>query len=156
MSITVTLFGQILTFAVLVWFIQQFLWGPITQMMAARTERIANGLAAAERGTYELELAKERAAGLLRDAKQNAAEIIGAANKRSTEIIEEAKEQGHVEGQRQIEVALAEIEPEINRVKEDLRRQFVDLTVASAAKILENEVNAEAHDKFLNEMMKRL
>jgi len=155
-SITITLFGQILTFIVLVWFIQKFLWGPITQMMEARSKRIADGLAASERGKHELELAEQRSGERLREAKQDASDIIVAANKRSNEIIEEAKEQGRVEGQRQIEVAVAEIEQEVNRIKEDLRRQFVNLTLATAEKILEREVDAAAHDEFLNKMLKKL
>jgi len=155
-SITITLFGQILTFIVLVWFIQKFLWGPITEMMEARSKRIADGLAASERGKHELELAEQRSAERLREAKQDASDIIVAANKRSNEIIEDAKEQGRVEGQRQIEVAVAEIEQEVNRIKEDLRRQFVNLTLATAEKILEREVDATAHDEFLNKMLKKL
>ena len=154
MSITITLFGQILTFIVLVWFIQKFLWGPITDMMEARSKRIADGLAASERGKHELELAEQRSAERLREAKQDASDIIVAANKRSHEIIEDAKEQGRVEGQRQIEVAVAEIEQEVNRIKEDLRRQFVNLTLATAEKILEREVDATAHDEFLNKMLR--
>jgi len=155
-SITITLFGQILTFIVLVWFIQKFLWGPITEMMEARSKRIADGLAASERGKHELELAEQRSAERLREAKQDASDIIVAANKRSNEIIEDAKEQGRVEGQRQIEVAVSEIEQEVNRIKEDLRRQFVNLTLATAEKILEREVDATAHDEFLNKMLKKL
>ncbi len=95
-------------------------------MMEARTKRIADGLAASDRGAHELELAKQRAAKRLREAKQNAADIITAANQRSNEIIEEAKEQGHIEGQRQITAALSEIEHEKNRVKEELQGQVVN------------------------------
>jgi len=155
-SITVTLFGQILTFVVLLLFIQKFLWGPITQMMEARTKRIADGLAASDRGAHELELAKERATKRLCEAKQNAADIITAANQRSNEIIEEAKEQGLMEGQRKITAALSEIEHEKNRVKEELQGQVVNLALATAEKILEREVDAEQHKEFLNSMIKKL
>jgi F-type H+-transporting ATPase subunit b len=155
-SITVTLFGQIFTFIVLLLFIQRFLWGPITEMMEARTKRIADGLAASERGIRELELAEQRAAERLRDAKVNAADIVAAANKRANQIIEEARRQGHVEGERQITAALSEIEYEVNRVKGDLRRHVTNLALATAEKILEREVDAEQHTEFLNSMIKKL
>ncbi len=58
MSITATLIGQMVTFAVLVWFVMRFLWEPMTSMMAERTTRIADGLAAAERGKHEQQLAE--------------------------------------------------------------------------------------------------
>ena len=156
MSITITLFGQILTFLVLVLFLQKFLWVPITDMMENRTKRIADGLAAAERGTHELELAQQRSANLLREGKKEASNVITLANTRATEIIEEAKKQGSIEGKRQIEKALGEREQEINRLKADLREQFVDLTVAAAEKVLEREIDPAAHVEFLNQMIKKL
>ncbi|NJO17771.1 MAG: F0F1 ATP synthase subunit B [Thioploca sp.] len=156
MSITVTLFGQVLTFMVLVGFVWKFLWGPVTQMMAARSTRIAQGLAAAERGKHELELSEQRAAERLRDAKQDAAEIITAANKRAHEIIEEAKEQARLEGQRQLELAQAEIEQEANRAKENLREHVVNLSLLMSEKILGREIDASAHHNFLDNMIKEL
>lgn len=156
MSITVTLFGQILTFMVLVGFVWKFLWGPVTQMMAARSTRIAQGLAAAERGKHELELSEQRAAERLREAKQDAAEIITAANKRANEIIEESKEQARLEGQRQLELAQAEIEQETNRAKEHLREQVVSLALLMSEKILGREIDASAHHNFLDQMIKEL
>ncbi len=156
MSITVTLFGQIFTFIVLLIFVQKFLWGPITQMMEARNKRIADGLAAAERGQHELELAKHRAADRLRDAKHDAADIVTAAGKRANKIIEESKEQGRIEGQRQLDAALAEIELEGNRATEHLRELVVNLALVGAEKILEREIDATAHDEFLKKMVKYL
>jgi F-type H+-transporting ATPase subunit b len=155
-SITVTLFGQILTFMVLVGFVWKFLWGPVTQMMAARSTRIAQGLAAAERGKHELELSEQRAAERLREAKQDAAEIITAANKRANEIIEEAKEQARLEGKRQLELAQGEIEQETNRAKEHLREQVVNLSLLMSEKILGREIDASAHHNFLDQMIKEL
>jgi F-type H+-transporting ATPase subunit b len=155
-SITVTLFGQILTFAVLVAFVWQFLWGPMTKMMEDRRAKIADGLAAADRGKHDLELAEHRAAQIIRDAKQDATDFIAAGNKRATEIIEEAKGQARVEGKRQLDVALAEIEQEINRAREDLRKQVVNLALKTAEKILEREVDVKNHDVFLNDMMKKI
>jgi F-type H+-transporting ATPase subunit b len=155
-SITVTLFGQIFTFAVLVAFVWRVLWGPMTQMMEDRRKRIAEGLAASERGKHDLELAEYRAAERLREAKQDAADLMAAANKRANEIIEEAKQQARVEGQRQLDTALAEIQQEINRAKEDLRKQVVNLAIESAEKILEREIDATKHREFLDQMMEKL
>ena len=156
MSITATLFGQILTFIVLIVFLWRFLWGPMTQMMAARQARIAEGLASAEQGKRDLEVAEQRVAERLRDAKQDGADILAAANKRANEMIEEAKEQGRIEGQHQLAAAVAEIEQESNRAREDLRRHFGNLVLATAEKILEREVNAVAHNEFINKMVKKL
>lgn len=156
MSITITLFGQILTFIVLVWFITKFLWNPIIQMMEQRTKRIADGLAAAERGEHEKELAEKRATERLREAKQDAMEIVAAAHKQANQIIEDSKQKARIEGERQLELARAEIEQESHRAKENLREQVVNLALAGAEKILEREIDAAAHDEFLNKMVKAL
>ncbi|MDM8567388.1 F0F1 ATP synthase subunit B [Candidatus Halobeggiatoa sp. HSG11] len=156
MSITVTLFGQMITFAVLVLFVWKYLWGPMTTMMEDRTKRIADGLAASERGKHDLEIAQQRAAQRLREAKQDAADIVNAANKRATEIIEESKQQGKKEGQRQLDAAVSEIEQEINRAKGDLRRHFINLTLDTAKKVLGREVDAAAHNDIMDEMIKKL
>ncbi len=153
MSITVTLFGQILTFVVLVMFVWRFLWGPMTEMMEGRQVRIAEGLAAADRGQHDLELAEQRAAARLREAKQDSADIVAAAGQRANEIIEEAKEDARVEGQRQLAAAMAEIEQESNRAREDLRRHFGNLVIATAEKVLEHEIDAVAHNEVIKKMM---
>ncbi len=156
MSITATLFGQILTFVVLVMFVWRFLWGPMTEMMAGRQARIAEGLAAADRGQHDLELAKQRAAARLREAKQDSADIVAAAGQRANEIIEEAKEEARIEGQRQLTAAIAEIEQESNRAREDLRRHFGNLVIATAEKVLEREVDTQAHNEVIKKMMVKL
>jgi len=148
-NVTATLFGQMITFAVLVWFIHRFLWGPLTRIMAERSKRIADGLAAAERGKRELELADKRSAETLQDGKRQAADIIAQAERRSLQIIEEAKQAAKAEGDRIIAGAKAEIVQEVSRAKETLREQVSALAVAGAEKILRREVDAKAHAELL-------
>ena len=50
MNITATLFGQMITFVIFVWFIKAYLWEPLTQAMEDRTNKISEGLASAELG----------------------------------------------------------------------------------------------------------
>ena len=149
MNVTATLFGQMITFAVLVWFIHRFLWGPLTRIMAERSKRIADGLAAAERGKRELELADKRSAETLQDGKRQAADIIAQAERRSLQIIEEAKQAAKAEGDRIIAGAKAEIVQEVSRAKETLREQVSALAVTGAEKILRREVDAKAHAELL-------
>lgn len=152
MNVTATLFGQMLTFFVLVWFVMHFLWEPMIKMLTDRTKRIADGLAAGDRGRHELQLAEQRAKERLVEAKQDAAEIIVHANKRAEEIIEEAKLKAQAEGQRQLDAATAEIEQEANRAREHLREQFAGVVMMTAEKVLERELTAESHAEFVAKM----
>ncbi len=76
MSINATLIGQMITFALLVWFTMKYVWPPLMQAMEERQKRIAEGLAAADKGKEEMELAEKRAKKLLKEAKDQAAEIV--------------------------------------------------------------------------------
>ena len=156
MNITATLLGQILTFAVLVWFIQRYLWEPLTTALADRQKKIADGLAAAERGEHEQELAQKRAAERIAEAKQQAAEIVTQAQKRASEIVDEAKDNARAEGERLLTAANAEIDQEVNRAREQLRGQVVSLAVAGAGRVLEKEVDPKAHQKLLADLVAQI
>ena len=153
MSITATLIGQMITFAILVWFIGKYLWDPMTQMMDDRKKRIADGLAAAERGVHEQVLAEQKAIEHIKEAKEQAAEILAHAQKRGSEIIEDAKDDAKDEGARLITAANAEIEQEANRAKEALREHVVDITLAAAGKIVKKEIDAKTHDALLKDVV---
>lgn len=156
MSINATLIGQMIVFALLVWFTMKFVWPPITQAMADRQNKIAQGLAQAERGQHEMELAQKRATDVLKDARVQAAEILEQANKRGTEMVEEAKGTARTEGERLLATAQSQIEQERNQARTELQKQVVTLALAGSAKILQREVDAKAHNAMLEELAKQL
>jgi F-type H+-transporting ATPase subunit b len=151
-NITVTLLAQMLAFALLIWFVNKVMWGPLSGIMEARQKRIADGLAAAEKGKHELVLAEKHAKDVLKKAKEEAAEIVAQGQKRASEIVEEAKETARTEGERIITAANAEIEREVNQAKEVLRTQVAVLSVTGAQKILKREIDAKAHEALLNDL----
>ncbi len=152
MNINATLIGQAIAFFLFVVFCMKFVWPPILQALTERKAKIADGLAAAEHGKHEQELAEERAKELLREAKEQAAEIISRADKRAAEMVDEAKDDAKSEGARLMTAAQAEIEQEVNRVKEDLRGQVVSIALVGAGKVLEREVDEAEHAELLNKL----
>lgn len=152
MNITATLLAQIVAFVALIWFVNKFLWGPLNGMLETRQKRISDGLAAAEKGKHELEMAEKRATDALKDAKVQAAEILTQAEKRGSEIVEEAKAKAREEGERIVAAANAEIEQEVNRAKEEIRSQVTEISVAAAAKIIGHEIDAKVHDKLIKDL----
>ena len=156
MNINMTLIGQLIAFAVFVWFCKAYVWPPIMNALEERKAKIAEGLAAAERGKHEQQLGEKRAKDILKEAKQQAAGILAQAEKRASEIEDEGKEKGRAEGQRMVTAAHAEIERETNRVREELRGNVVQLAMESVEKILEREVNPDVHAEFLAKQAARL
>jgi len=156
MNINVTLFGQIAAFVLLIWFVNKLLWGPLNKLLADRQKRIADGLAAADKGKHELELSEKRAKDLIHEARAKAAEILAQSEKRAGEIVEEAKGDARAEGERLISAARAEIAQEVNRAKEQLRAQVSTLAAAGASKIIKREVDRKAHDDLLKDLVSQI
>ena len=156
MNINLTLIGQSITFALFVWFCMKYIWPPVMGALEARRKEIADGLAAAERGQHEQELAEKRATEHIKDAKGQASDIIGQAQKRASEIVEEAKGDAKTEADRIVTGANAEIEQETNRAREQLRQEVVTLAIAGAEKVLKREVDKDAHASTLNDLATQL
>jgi F-type H+-transporting ATPase subunit b len=156
MNINMTLIGQSITFLVFVWFCMQFVWPVIRRAMDERSQRIADGLSAAERAQKDLVLAQDRVAQQLRDAKTEAASIIDQANRRAAQIVDEAKEKAREEAERVKAAAQAEIEQETNRAREQLRAQVGALAVAGASRILGKAVDAGAHRELVDQLAAEL
>jgi len=156
MNFNATLIGQSITFIIFVWFCMRFVWPPIMLALQQRKERVAEGLAAGERGKHELELARKKALETLHEAKQQAAEVISRAEKRGAEIVEEAKNEAVEEGGRVKAAAQVEIEQEVNRAKETLRGQVVEIATAGAGRILKRELDATANDEMIKDLVAQI
>ncbi len=156
MNINLTLIGQMVAFIVFVWFCMKYVWPPILAAMAEREQKIADGLAAADRASHDLELAKEKAVERLKEAKEEAAGIIDAANKRANQLVEEAKDAAVAEASRVKASAQAEIEQEANRAREQLRKQVAALSLAGAEKVLGAAIDRNAHNELVEKLASEL
>lgn len=156
MNINLTLIAQLVSFAVFVWFTMKYVWPPLVKAMDERKAKIAEGLAAAERGQHEQQLAQQRATEELHKAKQQAAEIKANAEKQAAMIVEEARDKAKEEGKRQLAAAQAEIEQETNKAREVLRSKVAELAVMGAEKILRKEINADAHKDIVESVANQI
>ena len=156
MNINLTLIGQTITFIVFVWFCLKFIWPHVMKALEDRKTQIADGLAAAERGKHQQELAQKKAEEAIRDAKEQAKEIIALANRRRDEIVDEAAADARAEGDRLIKAAKAEIDQQMNRAREQLREQVVALSLQGASQVLQREVDAKTHTDALSRLAAEL
>ena len=156
MDINATLIIQMLVFAAFVWFTMTFVWPPLTKALEERRDKIADGLAAAERGRRELELAQERVKEELKQVKVDAAEIIEKAGRRASLLVDEAKESARSEAERIAKTHAEQLAQEVNRAKEALRGEVAALALAAAEKILMNEVDAAKNSAILDHLIEEL
>ncbi|MDO4433024.1 MAG: F0F1 ATP synthase subunit B [Alysiella sp.] len=156
MNINATLIAQIIVFFGLVWFTMKYVWPPIAKALDERADKIAEGLAAAERGKSDFEQAEKKVAELLVEGRSQVAEMVGNAEKRAGQIVEEAKNQAVTEAARIAAQAKADLEQEINRAREALREQVATLAVKGAESILRREVDEKQHAKMLSALKQEL
>jgi F-type H+-transporting ATPase subunit b len=155
-NLNATLFAQLAVFLVLALFTMKFVWPPLMKALDERAERIANGLAAADRGKADLAAAEKRVQAELASARDEGQSRIADAEKRAAMIIDDAKKTAAEEAARIVATARAEAEQQVTRVREELRGQVAALAVQGAEQILKREVNAEAHAALLSQLSTEL
>lgn len=156
MNLNATLFAQLIVFGVLVWFTMKYVCPPIIKALDERADKIAEGLAAAERGKSDFEQAEKKVAELLTEGRSQVAEIIANAERRAAQIVEEAKEQAQSEAVRITAQAKADVEQETHRAREALREQVATLAVKGAESILRREINEAQHAQMLSTLKQEL
>jgi F-type H+-transporting ATPase subunit b len=156
MNLNYTLLGQMITFAILIWFTVKFIWPPLTKAIEDRQQKIAEGLAAADNAQKNLAQAEEKVNEELKLARTKANEIIDQAHQRANQIVDQAKNDAVAEANRQKALAEADIVAAANRAKEDLRKQVSFLAVSGAEKLLKREIDASAHKALIDELAAQL
>ena len=156
MSINATLFIQAIVFLILVWFTMKFVWPPIAKALDERAQKIADGLAAADRAKTELAAADQRVKKELAAASTETASRLADAERRAQAIIDEAKARATEEGNKLVAAAKAEAEQQSVKAREALREQVAVLAVKGAEQILRKEVDAGVHADLLNRLKTEL
>ncbi len=156
MEIGMTLLGQALSFALLIWFTVKFIWPPLVGAIEERQQRIAEGLAAADRSQKDLAQAQDKVNEALKEARVKANEIIDQAHQRAVQMIDQAKLDAIAEADRQKALAQADIDAATTRAREGLRTQVSALAVSGAEKLLRREIDAGTHKALLDELAAQL
>lgn len=156
MNINFTLIAQAITFAVFIWFTARFVWPPLLRAVEERQQRIADGLAAAERGKEELEIAQKKAIDELREARESNAELRSAAEKQAAQIVDDARQESARIIAQARQAAETEAAAAVQRAKESLRERVAELAVAGAERILRREIDAKTHTELLSNLKQEL
>jgi len=152
MTINATFIGQIIVFLILLWFVGKFVTPVLAEELNARNRKIADGLAAADKGQKDLAEATNRADAIIREGRERARQIEDQASRRSNEVIEAAKQTAQGEGARIVAAARDEAASESNRAREQLRKEFGSMVVVGASRLLEREVDAKTHAQLLDKL----
>jgi F-type H+-transporting ATPase subunit b len=156
MNLNATLFAQFVVFFILALFTMKFVWPPLMNALDERAKKIADGLAAAERGKLEMAAAEKRVQSELASANDAVQKRIADAEKRAQAIIEDAKRVAAEEAARIVASARADAEQQVSQARDALRSQVATLAVQGAEQILKREIDPTAHAALLNQLKTEL
>ena len=156
MNINATIVIQAIVFGILVWFTMSYVWPPIMKALDERAQKVADGLAAADKAKADLASMNKKVEQELSASRNDAAVRLADAERRAQGIIEEAKAKAVEEGNKIIAAAQAEAQQQVSRARDSLRDEVASLAVKGAEQIPRKEVNAsvqaDLHDRLKAEL----
>lgn len=152
MNFNATFFGQLIAFAVFVWFCMKFVWPLVLGKIQEREKHIADGLAAAAKGRQTLEEARETLQQSIAQGKEQAAGLVRQGERRREELIEQARTEADIEGKRRLQMAEQEMDRIEERVRQQLGQRLAALAIAGAERILQSEVDSRTHNEMLEQL----
>jgi F-type H+-transporting ATPase subunit b len=155
-SINASLIAQLIEFLLFVVFTWKFVVPPIMAALDARAQKIAEGLAFADRAKLELNEAHKRADAELAQSRTDNQTRLAEAEKQAAAVIADARKTAEAEKARILAEAKAEADQEVQRARDTLREQVAALAVKGAEQILKVEIDAKRHAALLGELKAQL
>lgn len=156
MNLNVTIFGQIISFVIFVWFCMKYVWIPLVSIIEKRQKEISDTLINAKNVKIESDRINSEALMCLADAKIKAQEIINYANSCKIQMMNKAKFEAEKEGNRILEQTRKQIIYERNQMTEELRRKISQYIIEATEKIIEHSLNENINLNIVNKMIEKL
>jgi F-type H+-transporting ATPase subunit b len=147
------LIANIVNFLVLLIILRAVAWGPLMKMLDERREKIASSLSAADRVKAEVAESERQAQAQIEQGRREAQQLITQAQEISTRIQEDARRQAQADAEATLARARNEIQLERDTAIADLRREFADLTIAAAEKVIGGSLDRNAHQRLIDEAL---
>ncbi len=148
-----SLIAQLINFTILLivlgWAFKKFLF----PMLDERRKRIQEGLEASDEAKKRLAQTETETAAELDKARQEGQGLIGQAQQMSARIQEEARQSARAETETLLERARSEIQLERDAAIADLRREFADLTITAAERVIRRSLDRTAHRELIQEVL---
>lgn len=156
MNINISIIGQAITFAILIFVTMKYVWPPLSAAIDKRNKEIAEGLDAAEQGRQSFKEAKERRNELIEQGRAKQSEHIAEGKKQRDAIVAAATGDATKEKEKIIAEGHQQVEQERQAMVRELQESYADLVVAGASRILEREIDAKAHQDIVDKLVKEI
>ena len=141
----------IITFLIVLWVLQRFAFGPIQKMIDQRRDRIREALDEADKARTEARELRELTAKEREQAKADREHILEEARRQSKRLVEQAKERADADLKEQLEKNREELAAENARLREQIRRDVVELTLFAAEKVTGKVLDEDDQRRLIEE-----
>jgi F-type H+-transporting ATPase subunit b len=148
-----TLLAQLINVAILFGLLYLVAYKPIMRMLDERSRRVKESMEQTEKIKQQAERAEEESAKRIAEASKEGEEVLARAMRTGEEVRKEAQAQAHQEAETLITRARAEIQQERNEAVGELRKEFADLTVMAAEKVIDRSLDKKAHRDIIDKVL---
>jgi len=143
----------IVNFVILFGLLGLVLYKPAMKMLDERSRKIKESMEQAEATKAQYARAEEEVKKLISKAREDGQALISQASQMGERLKEEAKEGARKEAQVIVDRTRAELEEERDRIIDDLRREFVDISISAAEKVIKETLDKERHRRLIEETL---
>jgi len=147
------LVAQLVNFTILLVVLRAVAWGPLTKMLDERRERIAESLSAADQAKASVAESERQGQEQVEAARRDAQGLIVQSQEIASRIQADARAQSQADAEATMVRARAEIQLERDTAIADLRREFADMTIAAAEKVIKSSLDRTAHRKLIDDAL---
>ncbi len=148
-----TLLAQIINFIILFGLLYLVAYKPIMRMLDERSKKVKESMEQTEYIKQQAARAEEEAKKRIEAASREGQEVIARAVRTGEEVRQQAQQNARQESEALIARARAEIQHERDDAIDGLRREFADLTILAAEKVIERSLDKEAHRQLIDKTL---
>jgi len=148
-----TLLAQIINFIILFGLLYLVAYKPLMRMLDARSKKIKESMEQTEYIKQQAAHAEEEVKKQLEAAGKKGQEVIARAVRTGEEVRQQTQQEARQEAETLIVRARVEIQQEREEAIDDLRKQFADLTILAAGRIIDRSLDKEAHRQLIEKVL---
>ena len=147
------LVAQLVNFTILLVVLRAVAWGPLTKMLDERSERIRESLSAADQAKAQVAESERQVQDQVEAGRRDAQNLIAQAQEISSRIQADARTQAQADAEATLARARNEIQLERDTAIAELRKEFADLTISAAEKVITTSLDRNQHRRLIDEAL---
>ena len=147
------LVSNLINFTILLIVLRLFLYKPVLRLLDERKRRIQEGLDQAAQAASQASASEQEAREAIEQAQSEARELVAQAQQNAAQLRAQLEERARADAEQIVERAREEVRVERDQAIEQLRREFADLTITAAERVMRQSLDRAAHQRLIDEVL---